>query len=307
MNVAFFGTSDRSIPILEALKKHFNLTLCVTKNDAKAGRHLKLKETEVKRWAVKNRVKYLTIGNLNTETTAKVIEHILDSKITMGVMADFSFIIPDAIIITPKYKIINIHFSLLPKYRGASPVQFAILNSDNKTGTTYYIMDKGMDTGDIIHQSEHALNQSETSGQLYKILFEQAAVELPNVIDSYVQGKSRPTKQNHENASYTYSPTHPKNTFIFKEDAKIDWSQSDEKIERSVRAYNPWPIAWTTLGELANVFKLPLKEGKNPNPVVKLYEVKNRSGKLAIKSLQVENGRKISFEDFVNGFCAKRQ
>ena len=98
MNVAFFGTSDRSIPILEALKKHFNLTLCVTKNDAKAGRHLKLKETEVKRWAVKNRVKYLTIGNLNTETTAKVIEHILDSKITMGVMADFSFIIPEKIV-----------------------------------------------------------------------------------------------------------------------------------------------------------------------------------------------------------------
>ena len=234
MNVAFFGTSDRSISILETLKKHFNLTLCVTKSDAKAGRHLKLKETEVKRWAIKNRVKYLTIDNLNPETTAKVIEHILDSKITMGVMADFSFMIPETIINPPKYKIVNIHFSLLPKYRGASPVQAVILAGGDKTGITYYIMDKGMDTGDIIYQSEHALNQSETSGQLYKTLFEQAAVELPDVIDLYVQGKSHPAKQNHENASYTYSPTHPKNTFIFKEDAKIDWSQSDEKIERAV-------------------------------------------------------------------------
>ena len=187
MNVVFFGTSDRSIPILEALKNSdFNLVLCVTKDDVKVGRKQTLKPTAVKQWAEQNRVQTVTIAKLNTQTTAQIVEAMKSTKIDIGVIADFSFIIPEEIFNFPVYKFVNIHFSLLPNYRGAAPVQFAILNQDKQTGISYMITTKGMDEGPIIFQIPYPLTGTETSGELYKTLFEIAARELSQVLDNYV-------------------------------------------------------------------------------------------------------------------------
>lgn len=309
IKVAFFGTSDRSIPILNVLNKNFDLVLCVTKSDSKVGRHQILKETGVKKWAKENRVNYVTTDSINPVSTEEIATRLIELNVEIAVVTDFSFIIPEKIINTPKYKMVNIHFSLLPKYRGANPVQAAILNGDKKTGITYYVVDKGLDTGPVLHQIEYELSGKETSGELYERLFEIAAENLPNIINGYIEGKIIPQEQNHSEATYCYSKTKPKSTFIYKEDAQIDWSDSVELIERQVRAYNPWPIAWTTLLELEGTNKVfGVNENLNFKPKirkdlkVKIYEAEIIDGKISIKNLQVEGGKIMSWQDFINGY-----
>ena len=314
MKVAFFGTSDRSIPILESLKKNFELVLCVTKDDVKVGRHQTLKEVEVKRWAKNNRVNYLTISSTNAGMKEKVVNALNEQNVELGVVADFSFILPEKIINTPKHKLVNIHFSLLPKYRGASPVQFAILNGDKSTGITFYIVDKGLDTGEIIFQKEFELVESENSGELYRRLFNEAALELPKIINDYTNGLIKVKKQDESNATYTYSKTKPKTTFILKGDALINWDDSVEKIYGMIKAFNPWPIAWTHLKEfknkrtkeLLNILEYTLRTGKDENIKIKIYDSILENGKLKIIEIQVEGSKKMKWGDFLNGYFEKK-
>lgn len=301
MNIAFFGTSDRSIPILNSLKnsKH-NLVLCVTKNDVKIGRNQTLKPTAVKTWAEENRVNYLTTDSLKTGTNEQIKTAISEQNIELGIVADFSFMIPEEIYELPKHKILNIHFSLLPKYRGASPVQFAILNQDKKTGISYQVIVREMDAGPLIYQSEYELDGTETTDSLYTVLFEIAAKELPIVIENYINDDYKVIHQEGSEISYTYSPSHPKNTHIFKEDAQIDWSGDSKSIDAMVRAFNPWPIAWSTLGEICDFFKVECN--KSPDLRVKIYKSKIENGEFVIEEIQVEGKRKQSFKKFKNGY-----
>jgi methionyl-tRNA formyltransferase len=312
INIAFFGTSDRSEPILQVLKarKEFNLALCVTKDDTVVGRKRVVRETGVKRWAKENKINFLIVKSLKDEFSI-VVEQLLDAKVGLGLVADFSFIIPEEIINTPKYGLVNIHFSLLPRWRGASPVQFSILNGDEKTGITYHLVTKEMDRGDILEQVEYKLGNSETSGELYNKLFKIAAENLPKVLNSYVSGKAKLKKQNEDRATYTYSPTHPKSTFIYKEDAKIDWNKPVEYIERLVRAYHPWPIAWTTLKELEKGLGLKIrndkKSGEAGNLRVKVFSSEISQDSLKINKIQVEGGKVLTWEEFANGYLESWQ
>ncbi len=146
MKIAFFGTSDKSTPIVEGLHNNFDLALCMTKTDTKIGRKQKVRETAVKVWAKEHGINYLCIESIK-ESESAVAKELKKHKIELGVVADFSFIIPKSIINTPKYGLINVHFSLLPKLRGASPLQHAILQGLRETGVTYYLVDEEMDTG----------------------------------------------------------------------------------------------------------------------------------------------------------------
>jgi methionyl-tRNA formyltransferase len=304
--VIFFGTSDRSLPILESLKDNFNLCLCVTKQNSKIGRKQIEKETEVKSWSKKNNIDFIEIGSLKSQDLENVINKLEEISPDYVVVADFSFIIPKKIIDTVKGNIINIHFSLLPKYRGASPVQFAILNGDEVTGITYYLLDEGMDTGKIISQIEYKLDTKYTSGELYQILFNLAAENLPQVIKNMAENKIILENQDESLATYTISKTNPKHTFIFKEDALINWQNSPEEIERSIRAYNPWPISWTYLKNIEDNRKLDeeikLKNHVDKNLKVKIYSSDAVNEKLKIKNLQVEGKSKITWEEFKNGY-----
>lgn len=306
--LVFFGTSDRSVPILEALKANFDLVLCVTKEDVLVGRHQTPKEVEVKRWAKDNRVEFVSISDSLNKEKENVIDQIKSSKAVIGVVADFGYIIPQEILdIFPK-GLINIHFSLLPKYRGASPVQFAILNDDKETGVTYQLMEYALDTGPIIYQLPYPLTGTETSGELYKTLFEKSAEHLPVVLQNYLDGKITPQLQDEAQASYTYSPSHPKNTYIYKEDAKIDWSATVDRIDAMVRAFNPWPIVWTTLGDMQNTREklvgfTELKDFENKPKIAKLYSAQiSLDGRLGIRQIQLEGGKVLTWEQFKNGY-----
>ena len=307
--IVFFGTSDRSLPILESLKSNFDLELCVTKKNTLFGRDQVEKETEVKRWATTNNVDTLLIDSLKDNNLEYVLDKIKSIKPDYGIVADFSFMIPKKVIETFNGNLINIHFSLLPKYRGASPVQHAILNGDEKTGITFYLLNEKMDDGDIISKIEYYIDSKYTSGELYDLLFKISADELPNVIKGYSLGELIPYKQLEEEATYTISKTNPKHTFIFKEDAQIDWKQPPEIIERSIRAYNPWPIAWSYLVELENSTclseKIILKNHVNKNLKVKIFKAEILGKKLQIEEIQVEGKNKTEWKSFKNGYVEK--
>ncbi len=309
LNVVFFGTSDRSISILKALKESFNLLLCVTKTDTVVGRNQEKRETAVKKWAIKNSIKFAEVSSLKDKDLEQVAKQIEKLKPDFGVVTDFSYIIPPEIIKIFDTKLINIHFSLLPKYRGASPVQFSILNADKMTGITFYIVDERMDTGNIISQIGYKMCGKETSGELYDILFKIAAGKLPEILEKYSLSQITPLPQDKESATYTFSKTHPKSTFIYKEDAQINWDQKPEEIERMIRAFNPWPIAWSYLKDLEKTKflsdgKISMKKTVNKNLKVKIYSSDVVEEKLSIKELQIEGKNKMTWEDFKNGYLA---
>ncbi len=308
LKIAFFGTSDRSISILDSLKQNFNLVLCLTKSDVTFGRHQEKKETAVKKWAKQNDVNLITTNSLKGIELENIIEQLISANVDYILVADFSFMIPDAILEKFPNKVINIHFSLLPKYRGASPVQFSILNGDEMTGITYHLVVRKMDAGDIIHQIGYKLASNETSGFLYDTLFQVAARALTEVINKFHSGELLPRSQNETEATYTLSPSHTNSTFIFKEDAEIDWKKNAKEIECAIRAYNPWPIAWTTADKLENnkkLFdqKLVFREGFEKNKKVKIYEAMvTDTGLLEIATIQLEGKNKMSWKEFLNGY-----
>jgi len=307
LNVVFFGTSDRSISILKALKRNFNLLLCVTKTDTKVGRNQEKRETAVKKWAIKNSIKFSEVSSLKDKDLEQVVKQIEKLKPDFGVVADFSYIIPPEIIKIFGTRLINIHFSLLPKYRGASPVQFSILNHDKMTGITFHIVDERMDSGNIISQIGYKICGKETSGELYDILFKIASDKLPEILEKYSLSQITPLPQDKESATYTFSKTHPKSTYIYKEDAQINWDQKPEEIERLIRSFNPWPIAWSYLKDLEKTKRLSegkinMKETVNKNLKVKIYSSDIVEEKLSIKELQIEGKNKMTWEDFKNGY-----
>jgi methionyl-tRNA formyltransferase len=306
INVAFFGTSDKSEPVLEALKKNFNLVLCITKNDTRTGRKKEIRETKVKSWAKTNDVPYVCVDNLKDKNLALVKAQLIEHKIDIGVVADYDIIIPSEIFSTLEHGLINIHFSLLPKYRGASPIQHTIINGDQVTGITFQQIDKGMDTGDIVFQVRYELKGNENTQNLYNTLFEIASMQVQKVISEYISGKLIPKKQDESAATYCYSPSHPKSTYIYKEDARISWEEPVDRIERKIRAYYPWPIAWTTLNDIENsgLFGVVRKNG-DKDFRVKLHSARLNNGKLEIEKIQVESKNILGWEDFVNGYFIK--
>ena len=319
IKVAFFGTSDRSLSILETLNSSFDLSLCITKKDSRVGRKQEVRETAVKKWAKNNKVDFVEIDSLKEKDLKRVLEHIKDSKVQFGVVADFSLMIPEELISYFEGKLINIHFSLLPKYRGASPVQFAILNGDETIGITYQLVHEKMDRGAILFQVGYKMTGKETSGELYKVLFEIAAQKLPQVLSDYANEIIEPQEQDEEQATYTFSPTKPRSTHIYKADAQIDWKSGAEKVYNQIRAYNPWPIAWCYLKDLEkapclNDGKIKLKPSVDKELKVKIYTAELvggnedttniKSGKitLLIRQLQVEGKKLVEWEDFKNGY-----
>ena len=309
-NVAFFGTSDRSIPILEVLKANFNLKLIITKDDVRFGRKQELKETQVKQWAKRNQVHFITIDKLSSDKSEEIIEQIKYLEIDLGIVADFSFIIPEKIINAFPFKMVNIHFSNLPKYRGASPVQFSILNGDLTTGIAFYILDKGLDTGEILEIVNFDIKPNDTADTLYENMFLKASELVPNVINKYIEGKLTPRPQNHEEATYTYSATNPKRTTIDKNDAYITSTFDQQRTDRFVRAFFPWPVAWTYVEKLVanpifNLKNLNLKNKDVEKLRIKIYEGSVNENHYIPAKIQLEGGKIIDWKDFLNGYFEK--
>lgn len=304
--VVFFSTSSRTADVLEAVSKICEISLVVTKVDKIIGRSKIPTSNDAKKFALKNNLPLFEIDKFDLETKNKLQETLNAIKPDICLTIDFGFIVPKNLFDIPKYGFINTHFSLLPKYRGASAVQFAILNDDKDFGITYHLIDATLDTGDIIYQSVYPLDENLNSGQGYEFLFKKCSQELPQVVLDYISGKLKTTTQDHTKAIYTYSKTNPKHTFIFKEDAVIEDPDTERQIFRKVKAYNPWPLLRASLSQLQRLNQFKNLELKNQNDVnLKIVDARFSNGSIEITEVVIENGKRLNSKDLISGYFKK--
>ena len=301
--LAFFSTSSRPLKVLEKLNEKFEISLIVTKSDKQIGRNKNLISNEVKNFALRNNISLFEINKFDSEAKEKLVETLKNKNVDLALTIDFGFIVPKALFDIPKHGFVNTHFSLLPKHRGASAVQFAILNDDKDFGITYHLIDASLDTGEIIYQSRFPLDENLTSGQAYEYLFQKCSEEITDTISGYLAGLFKPQPQNNSEASYTYSTTNPKYTFIFKEDAVITSEDNERKVFRKIKAYNPWPLLRVEIKELLRFKQFStLKPKKNEEIYLKINNANFKNGLLEITEVTIENGKKLNIKEFINGY-----
>lgn len=321
MNIVFFGSSHFAPIVFERLLENQELTtvLAVTSGSEKGvARHpiqtlSEEHQTPIYYWNKK-------------EDVPPLLEQLKKVRPDFLVMADFGHILPRALLDIPKHGSVNIHPSLLPKYRGTTPVQAAILNGDDETGVSLFLMDEPVDHGPLLAQARLPLPPTATAPELYETLFTLGAKMLPEALRLAYNGSLRrgrlggtirletasrqpsprsprksvrffspPQEQNHVQATYT--------KMLKKEDGKIDWTKSPTEVERMARAYQPWPGAWTTVAELRSAFKIYNLKSKNSEKRVKILKTHlDREGQLQIDQLQIEGKKPISWEEFARGY-----
>jgi methionyl-tRNA formyltransferase len=300
MNIIFFGTPKEVVPVLANLNKQYNVVAVVTTPDQKSGRKQQITPSPVKESAQRQNIPVITPQQWNNET----IEQLKDFNPDLYIVAAYGKLIPEEILTIPKFGAINIHPSLLPKYRGPTPIQTTLSNGDRSSGVTFIKMDEQMDHGPILHQIPFTLEKTDTFDWLMQSMFAQAAVVLPHVIDEYVSGKNKLQPQDESKATYT--------KIITKEDGYIDLTKikdqrSKIKFDRMIRAYFPWPTVWTKIPNVIarkNDEAISSKlEGKIikflPSSVIASTTKQSQNAPFAI---QVEGKNPVDLNDFFNGY-----
>ena len=299
MNIAFMGTPDFAVPSLEILIKEFGVKAVFTQPDRPQGRGKKLAMSPVKEIAVKHDIPvYQPIKIRNDEEAINVLKSLdLDFIIVVA----FGQILPKEILDIPRYGCINLHGSLLPKYRGAAPIQWSVINGEKIAGNTTMLMDVGLDTGDMLLKNEVEVTSHMTSGELYEILKITGGNLLIDTIRGVVDGKINPIKQNNDESSYA--------SMLNKDIGKINWNLDAEKIHNLIRGLNPWPIATTSYNDLTmKVYKSHVENidsKKEPGTILSVdkkgIKVSTKEGILVIEKLQFPNGKPLLVEQFING------
>lgn len=268
MKIIFFGTPEYVVPILSKLAKNHEIVAVVTQPPKPVGREQFKKYSPVDDWAHKRNV--LIFFQFDKPFP----------EADLGICAAYGKIIPETVIKQFKFGILNIHPSLLPKYRGASPISSAIANGDMETGVTIIKMDKEMDHGPIITQFKEDINPEDTTDTLRSRLFERSAQVLIDLIPNYLKGKIKIKKQNEKEATFT--------KVLTREDGFIHLKEKTPKeAERFIRAMNPWPGAWT---RLENQKRL------------KLLKAHLEEGKLILDEVQLEGKDPVSWKQFKKGY-----
>lgn len=236
MKVVFFGTPPSAIPSLrKILEAGHRVELVISQQDKPTGRGRKLRPSAVKSFALAHHIP--CYEPLRIRKDAEALTRIKAINPDVNVVVAYGQIIPSPIIYLPRYNSLNVHFSLLPKYRGGTPVQWALLGGETKTGVTIFELNERMDEGDILSQEEVDIHPRESAGELENRLAQVAAELLIKTIEKI--HTIQPFPQDHSQATYA-----PK---LRKEDGKIDWQKKALHIERQVRAFNPWPSAFAFL------------------------------------------------------------
>lgn len=303
MNIIFMGTPDFAVPSLEKLIETYNVTAVFTQPDRPKGRGKKIGISAVKDIALKYNIPVYQPEKIKTHRES--IDIIKALKPDFIIVVAFGQILPKEILETPKFGCINLHASLLPKYRGAAPINWAIINGENESGNTTMLMDVGLDTGDILLKSEIDINNNMTAGELHDILMKDGADLLIETLEKFKDNGINPIKQDH--SKNTYAP------MLTKELAKIDWSKSNIEINNLVRGLNPWPIAYTEyLGNNMKIYEAELLESnKNHEPgfIVSVskngIEVATGKGNLLIKRIQFSGGKPLNVEEYIRGHEVK--
>ncbi len=300
MRVIFMGTPDFAVGTLEEIiKAGHEVVLVVSQPDKQKGRGKAVQQTPVKECALSHGIEVYQPAKVK-ET--ECIEHLRAYQPDIIVVAAFGQIVSREILEMPKYGCINVHASLLPKYRGAAPIQWAVLNGDAVSGVTIQRMAEGVDTGDIIMQREVALAEDETGGSLFERLAEVGATLCVEAMEAIADGTAQYTPQDNEAATHVGK--------ISKEMGSIDWARPAEEIERLIRGLNPWPSAYTRIGDKTlKIWKANIvsKEQKGaPGCIVAVkkdtMEVQTGEGVLALSEVQLEGKKRMDTGAFLRGF-----
>ena len=293
------GTPDFSVPPLKFLHEHgYTVEAVVTQPDRPKGRGRKVISPPVKRTAIALGYEILQPESIRADRFEARIKQI---EPDFFVVAAFGHVLPKHILTIPKFGAINIHASLLPKYRGAAPIQWAIINGEKQTGITTMLMDEGLDTGDILLSESTDITPKDTAGTLHDRLSEIGADLLIRTLKGIETETIRPIPQDHSAA--TYAP------MLQKKDGLINWEHPAETIETFIRGMNPWPCAFTVCqNRRIKVYRAEIAEMESPDPpgtVIRGFadELRVAAGEKAVSilELQGESGKRLPVNEFLRG------
>ncbi|MFQ6058440.1 MAG: methionyl-tRNA formyltransferase [Anaerolineae bacterium] len=296
--VVFMGTPAFALPTLERLIESYEVVGVLTQPDRRAGRGQRMVASPVKEMALAHGLPVLQPRTLRRPEAVEQLRALGPEVI---VVAAYGLILPPAVLEIPPHGCLNIHASLLPKYRGAAPIPAAILAGEAETGITIMLMDEGMDTGPILSQARLAIEPHDTTQSLSEKLAPLGADLLMETLPRWLEGEIEPRLQDESQASYC--------KLIHKEDGLINWSLPAIQIERAVRAYTPWPSAYTFWeGRLLKILRAqPLvawSGHREPGQVMELPQgiaVATGQGALLLEEVQLAGRRAMGAEEFVRG------
>ncbi len=320
MKIIFMGTPDFAVGALEALLEAGHEVLAVvTQPDKQKGRERKVRFSPVKECALAHGLTVLQPARIKAP---EAVEELRTYGADIFVVAAFGQILSKEILEMPKYGCVNIHASLLPKYRGASPIQYAVLNGDDVTGVTIMQMDEGMDTGDILTMKAIPVEKTDTGGSLFDKLSVLGAQLLVKTLPRIEAGDIIPVKQQEEDATHV--------RMLHKEMGKIDWEKDAEVLERLIRGMNPWPSAFCTFrGKSMKIWQaeVSMQEQREETPHNGLFKhigekkapqfgeiilvtkdsIHVQTGKdiLVLKEVQLEGKKRMPVRDFLLGYQVK--
>lgn len=299
MKVVFMGTPDFAVGTLEEIiSAGHEVVLVVTQPDKPKGRGKGVQFPPVKQCALAHGIEVFQPVKVKEDQNS---EYIKKFKPDIMVVAAFGQILPQSLLELPEYGCINVHASLLPKYRGAAPIQWAVINGEQVTGVTIQRMAMGIDTGDIISKCEVRIAEDETGGSLFDKLAKAGAELCVETMDMLKNGTAEFIPQDHEAATHT--------SMITKELGDMDWNRPAAELERLIRGLNPWPSAYTRLkNKTLKIWKaavLDEESGKQPGTVVRLEKdgliVQTKQGCLKLLEVQLEGKKRMDAGAFLRG------
>jgi methionyl-tRNA formyltransferase len=297
--IIFFGTPSFAVPFLQnLLQGPDEVVAVVTQPDREKGRGRKVIPSPVKELSLKHELLILQPERVKEEVFQKRLR---DFRADLFVVVAFGQILPKSLLQIPRYGAVNVHASLLPKYRGAAPIAWAILKGEERTGVTTMMIDEGMDTGDILLQTEIQIEREETGETLHEKLASLGVQLLMETVKEMKAGNVRPIPQDHSKA--TYAPP------LKKEDGRIDWRKEAKEINRQVRAFNPWPGAFTNWeGRLLKIYKGEVREGTPTGGAGTVtwmgsdfIELETGKGHFLVREVQLEGKRRMNIREFLSG------
>lgn len=302
LRIVFMGTPEFAVTILKKLvEDNFNIVGVVTASDKKAGRGRKINESAVKKYAVQNKLKLLQPKNLKSE---EFLSNLKALNANLQIVVAFRML-PKVVWKMPEYGTFNLHASLLPDYRGAAPIHWAIINGEQKTGVTTFFIDEKIDTGNIILQKEITINDDEIVGELHDRLMNLGANLVSDTVLSIKSNSVTTQKQKNESKKIA-----PK---LFPENCKIDWNNSIDKIYNHIRGLNPFPGAWTQMLNNNDVTSLKIykirKEIINHKETIKTItttkddiKIAVNGGYIIIDELKISGKKKLDSKSLLNGY-----
>lgn len=304
MNVVFMGTPEFAVPSLKSLIGKFNVTAVFTQPDRPKGRGKKLAMSPVKGVAIEYGIPVYQPERLKNDIES--LQLLKEMKPDFIIVVAYGQILTKEVLDIPKLGCINLHGSLLPKYRGAAPINWAIIDGEKESGNTTMFMDVGLDTGDMLLKSRVEITDYMTAGELHDILMEDGAELLVNTIKGLRDEKIEKEIQGETPTAYA--------KMLNKDMAKIDWNLSAVKINNFIRGLNPWPIAHTQIeGQSMKIYEAKVVEESSdyePGYIIEVskdgIEVSCGEGILLLKTVQFSGGKPMAVSEYIKGHQIKK-